>query len=427
MDDIPGVYPDASAERSAIRVSEVLSALSYALDLTEGHAPGHALRSAVIGMRLAEAVEVPEKSRSALYYALLIQDAGCGEGKLDWSLDEPAAPQSGRRRGERGASIAQRIGLGPEAVEAVAHQDETWDGRGERLGLAGDRIPILSRILLLSQSLDNVYSVCGADVALELALRRSGTWFDPELVRAFLQLACRGRLWAEVDRATDLVPRLEPQAESITATPESIDRICLAFAAVIDAKSPFTFRHSFGVADTAVAISRTMGVPRHEIALLWRAALLHDIGKLGVPNSILDKPGRLTTEEWAIVRRHPYYSHEILGRIPGFAALADLAGAHHERLDGSGYFRGRSGAQLSRLARILAIADVHDALAAKRPYRDRLPTETVLKIIGSEVPTGLDPDCFEALKLVSGRCGPVPPPLALEGWTSRAIQPNPVW
>ena len=176
----------------------------------------------------------------------------------------------------------------------------------------------------------------------------------------------------------------------------SVERL-VAFAEVIDAKSPFTYRHSTGVADAAVEIARWFGMSPQQVKLLRRAALLHDIGKLSVSNAILENPGKLNTQEWNVVKDHPYYTLEILKRIPGFEAMSEDAAAHHERLDGSGYWRGWAGEQLSSSARILAVADVFDALHAKRPYRDSLPLEKVFAMMREDSPRALDLPCVEAL------------------------------
>ena len=129
---------------------------------------------------------------------------------------------------------------------------------------------------------------------------------------------------------------------------------------------------------------------------------MHDVGKLGVSNSILEKPGKLDSDEWASVKQHPYHSFEILRRIPGFGELAEVAASHHEKLDGSGYFRGYTADQLPLNARILAVADIYDALAAKRPYRDAMPLEQVFGILEKDAPRALDPVCVEALKTAMG-------------------------
>jgi len=218
-------------------------------------------------------------------------------------------------------------------------------------------------------------------------------------VKAASALAKQGRLWSGLD-SEELITEVmaqEPEERRLTATEENIDGICLAFADIIDAKTPFTFQHSNGVADAAVTIANALGLPEKDVKTLRRAALLHDIGKLGVSNTILEKPGKLTPEEFSEVRKHPFYTYEILRRIPAFADFSMDAAAHHERLDGKGYWRGISGDQISLPARILAVADVFDALSAKRPYRDALPLEKVFAIMREDAPHALDWPCLAAL------------------------------
>jgi putative nucleotidyltransferase with HDIG domain len=218
-------------------------------------------------------------------------------------------------------------------------------------------------------------------------------------VNAAVCMSKNGTLWSGLENPDLLhkVIAVEPEQRRITATEDSIDNICQAFAEVIDAKSPFTYRHSTGVAEAAMEIGTWFGMKPRDIKLLRRAALLHDLGKLSVPNMVLEKPGKLTDEEWKIVKMHPYYTLEILRRIPGFEALGEEAAAHHEKLDGSGYWRGLVGEQLSTFARILAVADIFDALRAKRPYRDSLPLEKAFSIMRGESPHALDLPCLEAL------------------------------
>jgi putative nucleotidyltransferase with HDIG domain len=169
------------------------------------------------------------------------------------------------------------------------------------------------------------------------------------------------------------------------------------FARVIDAKSPWTYCHSTGVADIAQAMARSMGCAESEVRSLRRAALLHDLGKLGVSNVILDKPGRLSEAETAAVRRHPEYTQQILMRVGCFRPLAEIAASHHERLDGKGYHRGLATGVMDVKARILCAADICDALLATRPYRPGLPPERVIHIMRREVGTAVDAECFEAL------------------------------
>ena len=434
-----------------IRVSEIISTLSFALDLTEGQPIGHSIRSCVFGMHLAKEIGLPLDEQGDLYYALLMKDAGCSTNaskmfqilgtddirakrdvkttdwtKVGWESLEYAlahvrtgAPFLERVRTlfdlavnhkknsqemvqircERGAAIARRIGLSEATASAIHSLDELWNGAGHPQGLRGKQIPLLARILNLAQTVDVFYSAYDAAAAVKVAKERSGRWFDPDLVKAAESLAHSGALWTGLadENLVQKVASLEPKHRQMTVTEDSIDRICMAFAEVIDAKSPFTYRHSNGVADAAVEIGQWFGMNPRSLKMLRRAALLHDIGKLSVPNSVLEKPAKLTSDEWTVVKSHPYYTFEILKKIPGFERLSQDAAAHHEKLDGSGYWRGWGAEQLSRFARILAVADIFDALHAKRPYRDGIPLEKVFQMLRDDAPRALDLPCVEAL------------------------------
>ncbi|MBA3263973.1 MAG: HD domain-containing protein [Thermoleophilaceae bacterium] len=173
-----------------------------------------------------------------------------------------------------------------------------------------------------------------------------------------------------------------------------------AFATVVDAKSPYTASHSAGVAQIAVGLGRLLGLDDRTRRDLYRAGLLHDIGKLGVSNRILDKPGGLDADEWREVRRHPLTSLEILRRVGALRGVARISGLHHERLDGSGYYLGFDGTQLDLPARVLAVADVAEALSAERPYRPALGPDEVLAIMSREAGTKIDAEAFEALVML---------------------------
>jgi len=414
--DSPGRRPE-----STVRMSEIISALSYALDLTEGRPMGHSVRSCLIGMRIAGEMGMGIAEQRDLYYALLLKDAGCSSNSsklfhilsadeirakrdvklTDWTrvgweslqyalthvatgapflnrvrtLVQVAAKQQTEScllvkiRCERGASIARRIGFPEPVAQAIHSLDEHWNGGGYPDGLRHGEIPLFSRIMNLSQTLEVFLVNRGQQPAIDVARKRSGRWFDPELVRAAASLEKRGQLWSGLDQeqAIEHALAVEPKESRMLANEEMVERISQAFAEIIDAKSPFTFRHSNGVADAAVGISRQLALSEENVTFMRRAALLHDIGKLSVSNTILEKPAALSKDEWDVVKLHPYYTFEILRRIPGFEELSDIAAAHHEKLDGSGYYRHRSADQLSLEMRILTVADIFDALAAKRP------------------------------------------------------------
>ena len=313
-------------------------------------------------------------------------------------------------RCERGADIAQLLGLDPATSASIRALDEHWNGAGLPLGLSGEAIPLLSRIAGLAQTVEVFHAAMGLDAATAVARDRSGTWFDPELVRAFESTVGDTAFWGTLDATDQLdqVSDLEPADRVVLADPTRLDQVARAFALVIDAKSPFTARHSEGVAAIAVAIAEEMGMVPDDQRTLHRAGLLHDIGKLGVSNTILDKPGRLTEAEMSEMRKHPGYSFEIINRVVEFRGFAGLAAAHHERLDGTGYHLGLAGRDLDPLARVLAVADIAEALTAERPYRAALPREQVLQIMRKQAGPAICPAAFEALVATSAAWKPLP-------------------
>lgn len=435
----------------SIKLSEIISALSYALDLTEGQPMGHSVRTCILGMRIAQQIGLPVEQQADLYYVLLLKDAGCSSNSsrlfhilnadeirakgdvktTDWtrvgweslhyalthvatgapflervsrlllvaSTQQRDSCELVKIRCERGSYIAKQLGFSDAVAAGIHSLDEHWNGRGYPNGLRKSDIPLYSNIANLCQTLDVFLTARGPEAAMEAARSRSGRWFNPDLVKAAISLSNKGALWKGLDSqdVTAQALALEPEQRRIQTTEDAIDNICLAFAEIIDAKSPFTYRHSSGVAEAALDIARWFEMTPRQMKLLRRAALLHDIGKLGVSNAILEKPGKLNADEWKVVRKHPYYTREILRQIPGFESLSQDAAAHHERLDGSGYWQGWKAEQLSLPARILAVADVFDALHAKRPYRDSLPVEKVFAVMQQEAPRALDAQCLHAL------------------------------
>jgi putative nucleotidyltransferase with HDIG domain len=316
-------------------------------------------------------------------------------------------------RCDRGAEIARMLFLSEPTAVAIRSLDEHWDGRGMPDGLRGEEIPQAARIACLAQTVEAFHADGGVKAARAVAKRRRGRWFDPALVDAFLRFGDDREFWAQLESPD--VSRWEPAEVAIAADDARLDRIAEAFAGVIDAKSPFTARHSERVAEIADGIAAVLGFDAGERRVMRRAALLHDIGKLAVSNRILDKPGRLNDEEFRAVQTHPAHTLNILRRAPCFAELADLAANHHEKLDGSGYPRSLRAPELDLPMRVLAVADVFEALTADRPYRGPLPLEQALAIIDRDVPHRLDAGVRAALEIHLGRASaPGAAPAALQ-------------
>ena len=283
---------------------------------------------------------------------------------------------------------------------AIRALDEHWDGHGLPLGLTGDAIPLLGRIVGLAQTVEVFASTFGVDAAMAIALERRGSWFDPLLVDVLRSFRRDRAFWAGVfgpDPRAGL-SAFEPQEQVLMAGEAQLDVIAQAFAQVIDAKSPFTYQHSERVADLADGIGEVRGFGADERRTLRRAALLHDIGKLGVSNRILDKPARLTEGEMAQVRLHPQFTQRILERVAAFDGIVEIASSHHERLDGRGYHRGVDGSRLGPLSRALVVADIAEALLADRPYRSGLPWDEVLRILKKDAGTAVCAESVAALE-----------------------------
>jgi HD-GYP domain-containing protein (c-di-GMP phosphodiesterase class II) len=433
-----------------LKFADILASLSYALDLTSGHPMGHAQRACLIGVRLAQDMGLSAEVCSALYYALLMKDSGCSSNAarmyeifghddldvkrasrvVDWSNLIEAAKYAAQNtlpegsflarakrlihlathqeqtsgefiqaRCSRGEQIAHSLGLGPLAGECIRCLDEHWDGRGQPAHLSGDDIPLLARIACLAQTMEVFATTYGPDAAFEVARKRAGKWFDPQLVRLAQKLWGDTEFWAGPWREPrEALLHLDLQSAIQVATDVQIDAVCDAFAQIVDAKSSFTGEHSLRVCEYSVKIAQGLGIGGARLTIIRRAALLHDVGKLAVSNAILDKPDRPTEEEWTAIKRHPYHTQQILSQITGFERLASVACAHHERLDGRGYFRGLTAAELDLDMRILAVADVFDALLAERPYRSALPREQVFAIMGKDAGVALDAECIEVLR-----------------------------
>lgn len=438
-----------------LQLAELISSFSYALDLTEGQPAGHCVRCCWIGMHIGRQLGLRDEELWALYYALLLKDLGCSSNAARicelYVTDDRAfkqayklagtktsevfafvvcktGPHAGWRRRfgailnivrngdsvaqelietrcSRGASIARQLHFPDSVADAIYSLDEHFDGTGRPDHLCKDDIPLASRIALMAQVIDVFHFSDGEATAIAEVGKRAGTWFDPNVVAAFEVVATNPAFWIGLtsDDVEARVRKLAPPGSDAELDEEFLDDIAVAFGEVVDAKSPFTAGHSQRVSVYADLIAEELGLSNERRRWLHRAAVLHDVGKLGVSNSILDKPGRLDAEEWAAVQKHAAYTEEILLRIGPFAELARMAGAHHEKLDGTGYPRGLGADDIALETRIITVADVFDAISAKRPYHEATSIEGTLEIMRPFVGTAFDAECFKALELVVNR------------------------
>jgi len=409
------------------------------------------LRQCRIALLLGEAVGADPDEQAAAFYLGLLAWVGCtadsheiaetygddlavraesygvemaGRSGLGFLLRRTGAGQSGRQRAQAIASVvanrgsdmtsamnthclmasdmAEQLGLGPEISEPIRHVFERWDGRGVPGDLRAQRVPLAVRLVQLADIAEVHHSRRGLQGAIDEIRRRSGRQFDPDLAALFCERA--GSIFdaLEHEPTWDAVLEAEPEPWRWLDGDE-IDNALEAVADFVDLKAPWFTGHSRGVSRLAADAAIAAGMPVAEVDDIRRAGLVHDLGRIGVPTTIWNKPGSLTHAELERVRMHPYLTERVLARSPALARLGGLAGCHHERLDGSGYHRGLNGSSLSPGARILAVADTYQAMSEPRPYRPALEPEAAATALRAEVRAGrLDGDAVEDVLQAAG-------------------------
>ncbi|MBA2309328.1 MAG: HD domain-containing protein [Pseudonocardiales bacterium] len=406
------------------RLAELTIALSLATDPGTGQPMEHGLRTCWLSLATAEALGLDAATRSCVYYVALLRFLGCTSDASETAVlaggdevafnatmapmlmaqtgesiryfvrhlaeDLPPHSRAGRvaramsdpgleRRSLSGhcdvaARLAVRLGM------ALAHAYERWDGNGLPAGLAGEDVPVAVRIDTVARDAELWARQGGWPAAAEVLAQRRGHAYDPAVVEAIIG---SGRRWLTDlgDDPRGAVLDSEP-ALVLTLRTRELDNALAAIADFADLKSPFLRTHSAGVADLAVAAATAAGVSEAEATTLGRAALVHDVGRVGISSGIWNYPGPLNAQQWERVRLHPYLSERVLHNCTLLEAYADLAGCHHERADGSGYHRGTTGNRLSFGARLLAAADAYHAMTEDRPHRPaRTPADAAEQLL----------------------------------------------
>ena len=450
--------------------AEVLAALSVAIDLGLGQPAEHMLRAALIATRIADRLGLDREQRDGLYYTTLVMWIGCHADSheyarwfgddiavrhdsylVDWTglpylrfllanvaRGEPL-PQRLRvmsalfvnARGQlsrlihshcmSAALLAERIGLGTDVQQALPFAFERYDGGGLPKGTRGEDIPVLMRVAQLAEMVEVHHRSFGADAAVDMAQRRRGGQFDPQVVDVFVEHTAAilagppiGDVWAAALReAPDRHSRLDAA---------SLDSLLTALGDFVDLKCPFTLGHSRATATLAAEAATIVGLDAETVTLVRRAGHVHDLGRIGVSNRIWSKTEALTAAEWERVRLYPYLTTRILRQVRGLEDVAQLAGNHRERLDGSGYPRSLTGAALSLPDRLLAAAVSYQCAREPRPYRQELGADAAAAKLGEQVRAGgLDRVAADAVLHAAGhrRSRPKPRP---GGLTPREIE-----
>ncbi len=447
LKDVQRSEPD-----DGVTLAEFLAAFSLATDLGLGQPMEHVLRSWRIAARLGEQIGLDDDARASLYFIAVLAWVGCvadtpevarwfgddiafrgdsyhtelaGLPGLTFMLGHAGAGGGGLHRlrlastlvatGGKGiqsglmshclttSTMADGLGLGPEVSGPLRQFFTRWDGRGVPGGVAGEDIAASVRLFHLADVVEVIHRTGGVDAAVEVARARRGGHFDPAVVDAFCAIA-PDLLDGSADEPDyyDLIaadPVLQRRLSG-----EELDRALEAVADFTDLRSAWRAGHSRGVAALACQAAELAGLPAAEVATVRRAGLLHDVGLHGVPATILDKPGPLTPTEAERMRLHAYYTERVLARPAALARIGAIAALTHERLDGSGYHRGLSGAALSAPARILAAADAYRAMTEPRPYRPALSAKQATAALREDVRMGrLAPQAVESVLSAAGQ------------------------
>jgi HD-GYP domain-containing protein (c-di-GMP phosphodiesterase class II) len=445
---VPGEAP----QDKRVRAAEVIGALCLATDLGMGFPFEHGLHSTLVATRLADSLGVDPATASQTYYACLLSHSGCTTdahvtaevfgGSLTTHLNpvvygsrrevltglvralpepESAGPvraiQIARRlprmaRQQRphltalcevAQMLAEGVGLPPSVHGLLAHLTERWDGKGPLGRAKGDEIPLPMRIVHVAVDATFQRLLGGDEHVVRVVRERAGSGFDPEVAacltddaKEILALDPEASAWEET-LACEPHPRL-------TLAGGEIDRGLAAMGGFADLISPHLAGHSAGVAELAAAAAHRCRLDAAGEVAVRRAALVHDLGRVAVWAKIWQKPGPLSVDEWEQVRLHPYHTERVLSRSPFLARLAPIAGAHHERLDGSGYHRGAAGAELALPARLLAAADAYHAITEPRAHREPTAPGRAAELLGQEASAGrLDRDAVASVVEAAGQ------------------------
>ena len=440
-----------------LRVSraELLASLSLAVDLGLGQPMEHVLRQTIIALSLAEHAGLDAETREAVYYVSLVAWVGCTADSADLArlfgddlrirdesyqtdlaglpllafmarnagsgssplrrvalvaevLTTEAVERSFAAHCDSASTLAQRFGLGEHVVASFGQLFERWDGKGTPRRLRGAELTMPVRVLHVADIVEVFDRKGGSAAAVAVARQRRGAMFDPVLADCFAEHH-EAILPGPEEPTWDKVLRADP-ALGTPLDEAEIDDALATLGDYADLKSPFWAGHSRGVAELAAAAAERQGLPVDVVAQVRRSGFVHDLGVIGVSNSVWDYPGPLRAGDRERVRTHPYLTERTLARVPSLAPLAQIAAQHHERLDGSGYPAGLRGDAISPTARLLAAADVYHALREPRPHRPALAAADTATLVRDEVRAGrLDPDAVSAVLAAAGHRGRRPP------------------
>ncbi|MDR1487513.1 MAG: HD domain-containing protein [Deltaproteobacteria bacterium] len=374
----------------------LIQTMTMALDLAVDGVSLHQKRTAIICCHLAEKLKMSSTDEQSLLSAALMHDIGAASSYeerkrlADSRNTEWGEKESIYSHAENGYDLLKSSRSFDHLAEIVRCHHDAWDG-GNPSGLCKSSIPLAARIIHLADRIEINTKKSGpmlynCEPVRKIIKDYSGTQFDPSLVDVFFDCSKKESFWLDLtlpDKSSTLNARLNMGSAHFTT--EDLLNVAELFATIIDRMSRFTATHSRSVSGVAVFLAGYCGFSKNELYMMRIAGLLHDLGKLSIPNAVLEKPGSLTAQEQLIVRQHTYYTYRILEQIEHLNQVAEWAAWHHETLDGAGYPFRLDEDSLTLGARIMAVADIFVALTENRPYRKKLPKETIMRIMKTMV------------------------------------------
>jgi HD-GYP domain-containing protein (c-di-GMP phosphodiesterase class II) len=378
-----------------INLNKLLLSLSYTLDFVEmdvlGVTSNHSKRVAYIACRLGKYLGMNENELFDLVTCTILHDNGVNK----YMLDLVARANTSRRKlilenAEEHCIIGEENIINypflTNVTNVIKYHHETYNGKGF-FKLKGNDIPLMSQLIYFGDMIDNKFNLKEIDYDKinrinDFVDKQENKLFSPKIVEAFKDVRGKSNFWLDIDdhfiyyAIRDSIPEIE---ENINWN--KLEEITKIFSSIIDNKSEFTMKHSSGLANKLEKMGKFYNKDNIEITKLRIAANLHDLGKLAINNEIIDKPSKLTDEEFYIVKQHTYLSRISLQHIEGFEDITEWACNHHERLDGTGYPYGKKGDELDFNSRLVACLDIYQALMEERPYRKGLSHNKSIEIL----------------------------------------------
>jgi len=448
--DPSAAQPDR--DQPPVRAAEMIGAMSIATDLGTGQPLEHALRTAILSVRLGELAGLTPSELVDAYYISLLHSIGCTSDSTEQTelFGDDIEPRAkfalvdGGNFDELGAflmdvvgqgrppevregmvahalehrleiargvfalhcEVAQRfagwLGFGPSVVSNLAHVFERWDGNGFPGVAAGEQIAPPARVLHVARDISVFLSAAGSGRAGEVIAQRAGGAYEPQL--AALAIDHLDELLDGLDDALiwDQAIAAEPPPQR-WMTGDEIDAAFRVVGTFTDLKSYWLRGHAEGTSQLAEAAAWRLGLSEDDVIVVRRAALALDLGRVAVSNAIWEKPGPLGLTDWERVQLHPYFTERSFAHAPALVSIGELAGAHHERLDGAGYHRKAHAPALGRAARILAAADSYQAMLERRPHRPALDAAAAeAELLGGARDGRLCPEAVDAVLAAAG-------------------------